>query len=82
MTRMPVLIDTIEKVKQFVQIVSGFPCEMDLSTGRYTIDAKSIMGIFSLDISAPLDLIIHDEKAVPSIREALDSFLIKEPDNA
>ena len=79
MTTIPVLIDTIEKVKEFVQIVSQYPCEMDLTTRRYTIDAKSIMGIFSLDISAPLDLIVYDEEIIPEITEALDSFIVKEP---
>ncbi len=78
MTKIPVLINTIEKVKQFVQIVSQFSCEMDLTTGRYTIDAKSIMGIFSLDISAPLDLVVYDDASVSAITEALNGFLVKE----
>ncbi len=71
-----VLINTIEKVKQFVQSVSSYEGDLDLSTGRYIIDAKSIMGIFSLDISSPLKLIIHnDETANGLIAELKDCIV-------
>lgn len=54
-------LDTIEKIRSFVSLVSLYPNDFDLISGRYTIDAKSIMGIFSLDLSQPADLIIHGE---------------------
>ena len=73
-----ILIDTIDKVKRFVSKVAGFEGDLDLSTGRYVIDAKSIMGIFSLDISAPLDLVVYDDASVSAITEALNGFLVKE----
>ena len=49
-------LDTIDKVKNFVNAIFRFSGEADLCSGRYTVDAKSIMGIFSLDLSSPLTL--------------------------
>ena len=54
-----IALDTIDKVKNFVNIIFRFSGEADLRSGRYTVDAKSIMGIFSLDLSKPLDLELH-----------------------
>ena len=51
-----IALDTIDKVKNFVNIIFRFSGEADLRSGRYTVDAKSIMGIFSLDLSSPLTL--------------------------
>ena len=53
---MKILLDSIEKVKKFVNLASAFPGDLDIKSGRYTVDAKSIMGIFSLDLSTPLTL--------------------------
>ena len=49
-------LNSIDKVKAFVNEISKFDCDFDLVSGRYVIDAKSIMGIFSLDLSKPIDL--------------------------
>lgn len=49
-------LNSIDKVKAFVNEISKFDCDFDLVSGRYVIDAKSIMGIFSLDLSKPLML--------------------------
>lgn len=54
-----VLINSIEKVKQFCTVSSEAPFDVDLISGRYTIDAKSIMGIFSLNLSNPIEMIAH-----------------------
>ena len=54
-------LNSIDKVKAFVNEISKFDCDFDLVSGRYVIDAKSIMGIFSLDLSKPIDLNIHAE---------------------
>ena len=51
-----ILLGTINDVKNFVNIVSQYDFDVDLISGRYAIDAKSIMGIFSLDLSGPLVL--------------------------
>ena len=54
-------INSIDKVKAFVNVVTRFDNDFDLIAGRYVIDAKSIMGIFSLDLSQDIDLTIHAE---------------------
>lgn len=54
-----VLINSIEKVKQFCTVSNEAPFDVDLISGRYTIDAKSIMGIFSLNLSNPIEMIAH-----------------------
>ena len=55
MLKVKISLNSIDKVKSFVNDISGFNAEFDLVSGRYVIDAKSIMGIFSLDISKPID---------------------------
>ena len=57
------LLGTINDVKNFVNIVSQYDFDVDLISGRYAIDAKSIMGIFSLDISKPIKLDAHTDNA-------------------
>lgn len=64
------LLSSINDVKDFVNIVSKYDFDVDLTSGRYVVDAKSIMGIFSLDLSKPIDLNIHAE-AESSINEIL-----------
>lgn len=54
-------LNSIDKVKKFVTEISKFDCDFDLVSGRYVIDAKSIMGIFSLDLSKSITLNIHSE---------------------
>lgn len=58
-----VLLGTINDVKDFVSIVIKYDFDMDLVSGRYAVDAKSIMGIFSLDLSKPIRLDIHSDDA-------------------
>ena len=79
MKKTEILIDSIDKVKAFVNEISKFDCDFDLISGRYVIDAKSIMGIFSLDISKPIDLDIHvtDETEAAEIMKAIDPYLAK-----
>ena len=62
-------LNSIDKVKSFVNDLTKFDVDFDLVSGRYVIDAKSIMGIFSLDLSKPINLNIHAEGA------ALDAIL-------
>lgn len=70
-------LNSIDKVKSFVNDISGFKAEFDLVSGRYVIDAKSIMGIFSLDISKPIDLNVHTENETETedIKAALAPYL-------
>lgn len=59
MNTVTVNLNGIEAVKRFNTVVSNFYSEIDIVKGRYVIDAKSIMGIFSLDLSKPIDVVIH-----------------------
>ena len=71
-------LNSIDKVKAFVNEISKFDCDFDLVSGRYVIDAKSIMGIFSLDLSKPIDLAIHTEDNLNEILEALKPYIISQ----
>ena len=62
-----VCLDSIDKVKGFVNDISRFNTDFDLISGRYVIDAKSIMGIFSLDLSKPIELTIHESDEIDEI---------------
>lgn len=59
-----VKVDTIEKVKNFTNEIGKFEASADLGSidRRYTVDAKSILGVFSLDLSRPMRLVIYDDE--------------------
>ncbi len=57
-----ILLSSINDVKDFVNIVSKYDADIDLTSGRYVVDAKSIMGIFSLDLSKPIKLETQDNE--------------------
>ena len=61
MKTIQICLNSIDKVKTFVNEINRFDFDFDLVSGRYIIDAKSIMGIFSLDLSKSIDLNIHGE---------------------
>ena len=71
-----VSLNSIDKVKTFVNDINRFDFDFDLVSGRYVIDAKSIMGIFSLDLSKPIDLNIHAEENVDEVLETLKPYMI------
>ena len=77
MKTVKISLNSIDKVKAFVNEISRFDCDFDLVSGRYVIDAKSIMGIFSLDLSKPIDLNIHakDDK-IDEIMAVLNNYVI------
>ena len=54
-------LKSITDVKDFVNIVNKYDFDIDLTSGRYVVDAKSIMGIFSLDLSKPIKVDVHEE---------------------
>ena len=63
MKKTNVMLDSISAVKKFVNIVSAYEYEVDLPSVRYAVDANSIMGIFSLDLSKPIQLTAHTDDA-------------------
>lgn len=77
MVTVKISLNSIDKVKSFVNDLTKFDSDFDLVSGRYVIDAKSIMGIFSLDLSKPIDLNIHEEKNVDAVLKVLDPYIIK-----
>ena len=62
MKSIPIKLSFAEEVKAFVNAVNRYPYEMDLRSGRHVVDAKSILGIFSLDLSRPISLEIYSEQ--------------------
>ncbi len=76
MTTTTVQLKAIDDVKSFVNTVLLFDFDIDLVSGRYAIDAKSIMGIFSLDLSKPIELRAHTEDA-EELFAAIDKFIVK-----
>ena len=69
MIKKTIKLETINDVKRFVNAVSKYDFEVDLVSGRYAVDAKSIMGIFSLDLSKEIEMDIHGEG------ESVDKYL-------
>lgn len=70
-----ILLSTINDVKAFVNTVMKYDFDVDLVSGRYAIDAKSIMGIFSLDLSKPIELQAHTDDQ--NFLKAIDAFIAK-----
>ena len=69
-------LNSIDKVKAFVNEITKFDNDFDLVSGRYVIDAKSIMGIFSLDLSKPIELNIRSETNVDEILNILAPYIV------
>ena len=70
MKTVQISLNSIDKVKSFVNAITQFEFDFDLISGRYVIDAKSIMGIFSLDLA------IHAESNMDEIMEVLKPYLV------
>lgn len=79
MKQVKVLINSIDKVKDFINIISEFENDFDIVSGKYVIDAKSIMGIFCLDLSRPHNLNIYEnnESNLKTILNALQRFIVE-----
>ncbi len=80
MQKVEIRLSLAENVKTFVNIVNKYGFDMDLRAGRHVVDAKSILGIFSLDLSKPITLEIDDDKAsdaqtVAQLMEDIKPFL-------
>lgn len=77
MSETVISLDSVEKVKKFVSAATEFNSEMDLVSDRYVIDAKSIRGIFSMNLSKPMILRIYEkgEKA-EDIMKALEEYVV------
>ncbi len=76
MKQVKINIGTINDVKEFINIVNKETFEADIAVGKYVVDAKSIMGIFSLDLSKPLNLTIHSDDCDEFLDE-ISKFIVK-----
>ena len=76
MKTVQISLNSIDKVKTFVNEITKFDYDFDLVSGRYVIDAKSIMGIFSLDLSKPIDLNIHAEDGVDEVMNIIKPYIV------
>lgn len=80
MREVTIKLEAINDVKNFVSAVTKFECDFDIAADRYVVDAKSIMGIFSLDLSKPLTLQINtdDEKEIGDVLKAISAVIVSE----
>ncbi|MBR2634475.1 MAG: HPr family phosphocarrier protein [Clostridia bacterium] len=69
-------LSTIEDVRNFVNAVTSCEYDVDLASGRYVVDAKSIMGIFSLDLMNPIQMTVHGENTA-DFEKKVEAFLVK-----
>lgn len=75
MNKLKVTLDSARTVCNFVNTVSQLPCDVDLVSGKYIVDAKSIMGIFSMNLSKPVEAVIHaDGEEYREAEKAISCF--------
>lgn len=77
MKTVQISLNSIDKVRSFVNSIAQFDYDFDLISGRYVIDAKSIMGIFSLDLSKPIELAIHSDADIDEIMDVIKPYLVE-----
>ena len=77
MKTVKISLNSIDKVKSFVNDITKFDVDFDLVSGRYVIAAKSIVGIFCLDLSKPIDLNIHADNDIDTILAVLKPYIVE-----
>lgn len=79
MTNVKVRLSSIQDVRTFVDTVTKYNIDIDLASGRYIVDAKSIMGIFSLDLLSPINLTAYteDETEAKALLDDLKAFIVE-----
>lgn len=78
MKKARISLDSVDKVKEFVHVASELDCDLDLQCGKQIIDGKSIMGIFSLDLTKPIEMKIITKNDSDYIINAFKDFIIME----
>jgi len=78
MKKVQIKLVTIEDIRKFVTVLAKYTIDLDLQSGRYTVDARSLMGIFSLDLLKPIDFIINsdDEKIVGAVLDDVNDWVL------
>lgn len=77
MIQLKIKLTSISDVQNFVNAVSRYNGDIDLRSGRYVVDAKSIMGIFSLDLMQPVEMTVQGEGSDQLMKD-IDRFIVKE----
>lgn len=79
MCKVQIKLNTIEDVKKLVSDITEFECDFEIVSGRFVVDAKSIMGILSLDLSKKLMLVIQsdDEYKIDKIKDKIGRFIVE-----
>lgn len=73
---MMIRLDSMEKVKEFVNIAGCYTGKIQVSSGRYTVDGRSIMGIFSLELSSDLSMEIEDKEESSQLIRKLQRYIV------
>ena len=73
-TTVKILLNDFSKIKKFNNEICKFESDVDLVKGRYVVDAKSTMGIFTLDLSVPIDVVLHGEEESEKFIEVMKEF--------
>ena len=78
MKKIQIRLVTIEDIRNFVNTLAKYSIELDLHQGRYTVDARSLMGIFSLDLLKPVDFIVNsdDESVVNAVLDDVKTWTV------
>lgn len=71
-----IALHDIESIRDFVKEVITLDYDVDLVQGRYIVDAKSIMGIFALDIASPIKVVASTNDATPFFK-AIEKYVVK-----
>ncbi|MPM15980.1 hypothetical protein SDC9_62354 [bioreactor metagenome] len=77
MTSFSILLTSVNDVKEFVDATSRCRCEVDVRADRYVVNGKSIMGLFSIDLSRPVTVEVDDDVQGGSLKAAVSAFLAK-----
>ncbi|NCB63273.1 MAG: HPr family phosphocarrier protein [Clostridia bacterium] len=77
MTTFPIQLNSVSDIKLFVDAASRMDCDIDVLCGRYLVDGKSIMGLFSIDLSAPIEVEVHGSEAQCSLFQHSVEKLVK-----
>ena len=77
MVKLNVKIVSMQDADKFNKICTKYDCDMDLQNDKYYVNAKSIMGIFSLDLSKAIDLNIHDDDNIDEILKTLAPYIVE-----
>ncbi len=74
MQAVTISLTQVSQVRELVNLVGQAPCDVDMVSGRYTVNAKSMLGIYSLDLSKPIRILIHSDDC-DDLKKALEKFM-------